>query len=255
MPGSGHRRRGVVLLMLGIGGTVFLIWACTQSQSSSFELLLLFGICVSVPALTISCTNFWQGAQADKLYRSEESLARWTLSYEERQMNAETAYQSEKPSLAVGIIVYGVLVLIGFVFKLIAFQSMNWNLFLLCMLGLAAIVLYFAVVIPWLQRRRMRRDPPDVVIGLYGATLPGQHVLWNRRQLGVVIARVRSVSLVRERDGDVLIVLYEWLERHGFVERSCRIPVPDGKRVEAADAGRKIAEAGGVVFRDETETA
>ena len=73
---------------------------------------------------------------------------------------------------------------------------------------------------------------------------------WNKRQLGMVIARVGAVSLVREGDEDVLIVLYEWLERNGFVERTCRIPVPNGKRAEAADAGQKIAEAGGVKFGD-----
>ena len=253
MPGSGHRRRGFGLLVFGICGTVLLIWACTQSRNPQFELFLLIGVCTSVPPLTIACINFWQGAQADKLYRDKDSLARWTLSQTDQQANADAVYQGEKSNLGVMLIVGAILIALAFAFKMTAFQGMGWDVFLLFLLGIVALILYIALVIPWLKKRRMQSDSPDVVIGLYGAVLPGQYVLWNKRQLGMVAARLGAVSLVRQGDGDVLIVEYETLARSGYVKQSCRIPVPDGKREEAAQAGRKIAEASGVDFCDETK--
>jgi hypothetical protein len=258
MPGSGHTRRGIWLLLLGVCGTALLVWTVisvtTQTKGPYTDLLFIIGGITGILPLTVAGINFWQGAQANKLYRDEAALARWTLSQAEQQANAEAVYQGEKPTHAVLFGANAILIALSFVVKLTAFQNMGWGPFILILLGLMAIILYIWFVIPRLKRRRMRSDSPDVVIGLRGAVLPGQYVLWNKRQAGMVAARLNAVSLVREGGGDVLIVGYETLARGGYVKESCRIPVPDGNRAEAAQAGRKIAETGRVKFRNETET-
>jgi len=187
------------------------------------------------------------------MYRDGASLARWTLSQAERQAYAKATHGANKPAPGVVFGVSAFLIVIAFVLKQTAFQSMGWGVFMLSLLTIMAVMLYVAYVIPWLQKRRAQSDSPDVVIGLHGAVLPGQYVTWNMRQLGMVSARLGSVSLVREDGRDVLIVAYQTLSNSGYTDKDCRIPVPIGKRPEAAQAGRKIAEAGGVDFFDETK--
>lgn len=163
--------------------------------------------------------------------------------------NAEAVYTGEK-SLLGALLGGGLLVGIAFAFKLIAPQIMEWSVFLFIILGLLALVLFVALGLPWLTKRRICRDPPHVAIGLYSAALPGQYVIWHRRQLGMMAERATAVILERDDAGDALTLRYEVMKQSGYEQQSCRIPVPDGKRAEAEDAGRKIAEACGVEFCD-----
>ena len=257
MPGDGHIRRGIGLLLVGVCGMALFVWSVisivTQNKGPYTDGLMIIGGIAGFLPLTIAGVNFFQGTQANKLYRDGAALARWTLSQAEQRENAETVHTAEKPTHAVLFGASAFLIAISVTVKQTAYQSMAWGPFLLILLGFMAIILYIAFVIPWLKKRRMLSDAPDVVIGLNGAVLPGQFVIWNRRQAGMVAALLSAVSLTREGDGDVLTVMYKTLARSGFMNESCRIPVPDGKRAEAAQAGRKIAKAGGVEFRDETE--
>ena len=257
MPGSGHIRRGICLVLLGICGTVFFVWAVdqllSQPQGPNAGIWVSIGLVASFMPLVAAGINFWQGSQANKMYRDETSLARWTLSHAERQAYVKATHDANKPSLGVLLGISAFLVVIAFVLKQTAFQNAGWGVFMLCLLTIMAIMLYVAFVIPWLQKRRMQSDSPDVVIGLHGAVLPGQYVRWNRRQLGMIAARLGAVSLVREGGRDVLTVVYHTLSRAGYMEQRCRIPVPNGKRAEATQAGRKIAEASGVDFCNETK--
>jgi len=238
-------------------GTALLVWAAvqyfTEPQSPDFSFLLAISTVLSFLPLIAAGINFWQGSSANKLYRDGASLARWTLSQAERQVYVTATHGANKPGFGVLFGVSALLIAIAFVLKQTAFQSMGWGVFMLGLLTIMAVGLYVAFVIPWLQKRRMQSDSPDVVIGLHSAVLPGQYVAWNMRQLGMVSTRLSAVFLVREGGRDVLTVVYHTLSRAGYIEQRCHIPVPSGKRAEAVDAGRKIAEASGVDFSDETK--
>lgn len=172
--------------------------------------------------------------------------ARWTLTPQAQDAHAKAVYTGEK-SLLGALIGGGLLVCIALAFKLLAPQAMEWSVFLLIILGLLALVLFVALGLPWLTKRRIRRDPPHVAIGLYSATLL---VIWHRRQMGMMAERAIAVALEQGDAGDALTIKYEVMKQGGYVKQSCRIPVPDGKRAEAEDAGRKIAEACGVEFHN-----
>ena len=108
MPGSGHIRRGICLLLLGVSGTVLFVWAIistfTQTKGPYTDFLMIIGGATSILPLTAAGINFGQGAQANKLYRDEAALARWTLSQAEQQENAEAVYQGGKSSRSAGVV-------------------------------------------------------------------------------------------------------------------------------------------------------
>jgi len=216
-----------------------------------YTFLLLVGVAGSIPPLTFAGICFWLGFEADKLFKDGGALAHWKLSGTQQQVNADVVYAAEKQNRIWAAVTFAILTLIAFALKLTVYRDMAWGLWLLCMLVLMAVCAYVAFVIPWLRRRRMLRDSPDVVIGLYSAVLPGQYVMWNRRSMGMVSSRVLAVTLAREDNEDILTVAYETLQSGRiFVEHSCRIPIPAGNLTQAAQAGQKIAEAGKVTFEN-----
>ncbi len=255
LPGSGHRRRALGFFLVSAAGIALLVRTIVRFPVHGEEWLLTLGIFLSIPPLTWGGITLWMGAKADKLYRDGGTLARWTLTPETQDAHAEAVYEKEKELRGAALAIGGALVALAFVFKLTLFGDMTWEVFMLLMAVLLALLLFVAFGMPWLAKRQMRRDPPEVAIGLYSAALPGQFVIWNMRQMGMVTARVISVTLAKDYAGNALTVRYESFVRTGYQAHDCRIPVPEGKLAEAAEAGRKIAEAGGAEFRDEIPAA
>lgn len=249
MPGRNYRQRAFGFFLAAALGTGLLVLAIARFPEHEEMWLLVVGVFASVPMWTLGCVSLWTAVGVDTLHRKGGALARWTLTPQAQDAHAEAVYTGEK-SLPGALIGGGLLVCIALAFKLLAPQAMEWSVFLLIMLGLLALVLFVALGLPWLTKRRIRRDPPHVAIGLYSAALPGQYVIWHRRQMGMMAERVIAVALEQDDAGDALTIKYEVMKQGGYVKRSCHIPVPDGKRAEAEDAGRKIAEACGIEFHN-----
>lgn len=249
MPGRRYRQTALGFFFAAAAGTGLLILAIARFREHEETWLLLVGIFASVPMWTLGCASLWTAAGINTLHKKGSALAHWTLTPQAQEAHAEAVYTREK-SLLGALIGGGLLAGIAFVFKLVAPQAMEWSVFLFIMLGLLALLLFVALGLPWLTKRRIRRDPPHAAIGLYSAALPGQYVIWHRRQMGMVAERATAVILEQDAAGDALTIQYEVMRQNGYEKRSCRIPVPDGKRAEAEGIGRKIAEACGVEFRN-----
>ena len=244
-----HRSRAFVYFLVAVVGTALLVWACTQRPLS--ELLLLAGIFFSVPMWTLGCVSLWQASAIDKLMKPGNALASWSLSLVQQEAHAQVVYEKEKSQRVGAVIAGGLLFTVALVMKFTTLRDMDWGLFLVCMLGVAAILTYVALVMPWMDRWQSRGDAGDVVIGPCSAVIPGKYVIWHRRQLGMIAEQATAVNLTRDGAGDALMVHYKKKTRYSYTRETCRIPVPDGKQEEAAQVGREIAKACNVIFSDE----
>jgi hypothetical protein len=161
-------------------------------------------------------------------------LAHWTYGPAEWNNFVEADYREERGAKKRLLLLTGVIMAVvgvGFVI----FEPGAGIVVFLVLLGVFLLLALVAVLAPRLQYRRRQRQPAEALVSRDGAWLAGGFHCWN-----AMGARFTD-AVVRVGDGVPAVLLITYIIRGENMEQEVpvRVPVPDGRLVEA----RQVAAA------------
>lgn len=235
----------IVSIVLTFAG-MLMVLAGVIIDDSDFYWMILVGILIGLTSLILSLIFAAQARRLDRLFnRDSELLAYWVFDTSQQKKKVETEYQARKAANKIMLlVVLFFFVVISGLFLIFGFD--DWSeagLFLAIMFGVAGLITLAALLAPGTARRRMQRASPEVFIGPYSAWVMGEYTQWK-----APMTRLNRVLLRRNEQDLVIDVDFSILQRYGYQQHHCRIPVAAGFEDEAIRAALSIASVNKVAF-------
>jgi len=232
----------IVLTLLG----ALMLLAGILLDSYDFYWMILVGLLIGLSFLILSLIFAAQARRLDRLFnRDRELLAYWTFDMSQQEKKVEQEYQSRKSANKIMLlVVLFFFVVISILFLIFGFDDLSEaGLFLAIMFGIAGLISLVALLAPGAARRRMRRSSPEVFVGPYSAWVMGEYTQWK-----APMTRLNRVLLRRDKQDLVIDIDFSSLQRYGYQQHHCRIPVAAGHEDEGARAAMDIASINKVAF-------
>lgn len=216
------------------------------SDDNDFYWMILVGILIGLSFLILSLMFAAQARRLDRLFnRDSELLAYWVFDSSQQEKKVEKEYQARKAANKIMLlVVLFFFIVISGLFLIFGFD--DWSeagLFLAIMFSVAGLIALVALLAPGTARRRMRRASPEVYVGPYSAWVMGEYTQWK-----APLTRLNRVLMRRDKQDLVIDVDFSILQRYGYQQHHCRIPVAAGFEDEATRAAMNIASINKVSF-------
>ena len=225
---------------------ILMIVAGMMIDDFNFYWLILVGLLISLTFLILSLMFASQARRLNRLFsRDSELLAYWAFDATQQETKVEKEYQARKSiNRILLLVVLFFFIVIGGLFLAFGFDDLSEaGLFLAIMLGVLGSITLAALLAPEIARRRMRRSPPEVFVGPYSAWIMGEYTQWK-----APMTRLNKVLLCQDKRDLIIDVDFSILQRYGYQQHHCRIPVATGHEDEAGRAAMSIASINRVEF-------
>ena len=244
MPKNNAKKWTVISAIITVIG-IAMIFAGFILDDYDFFWMIMVGFMLALTFLICFFMFIGQARRLDSMFKNSGLLAHWRFNPTEQQEKIKTEYMERKSrNKILLLIIIGFFVLFGGIFAVFGFDDLEEALPFLGMMGaILAFICIVALAAPGSAYRKMKKSPPEVFVGPFSAWVMGEYTQWK-----APMTRIRSVRFIPGDDGVVLEVQYDILQRYGFQQHECRIPVPQGCEEEAGRVGRSIAGANNIQY-------
>lgn len=248
MPKNNARRWMVISVIITVI-SFFMIVAGFVLDDYNYYWMIMVGLMLGITFFICFFVFLSQARRLDNLFKNIDLLAHWRFEPAEQRQKVETEYRERKSynKMLIAIMTF-FFVVIGGIFIVFGFDDPDDALFFfLMMLGILILLFVVAFTAPVLMRARMKKSPPEVFVGPFGAWVMGEYTQWN-----APMTTLTDVALVNDEEtGELVIAVnYEIIQRYGPQLNCCRIPVPRGKEAEAREVALKISQLNNVPFSE-----
>ena len=235
----------IISIVLTLAGLLMILVGSVSNDSDTYWMILV-GILIGLSFLILSLMFAAQARRLDRLFRRDsELLAYWAFDSSQQEKKVEQEYQARKAANKIMLlVVLFFFVVISGLFLIFGFD--DWSeagLFLAIMFGIAGLIVLVALLAPGTARRRMQRASPEVFIGPYSAWVMGEYTQWK-----APLTRLNRVLMRRDKQDLVIDIDFSILQRYGYQQHHCRIPVAADFEDDAIRAAMTIASINKVAF-------
>jgi hypothetical protein len=245
MPKNNAKTWTFISIILTLIGALMCV-AGFQLDDTDWFWLIIVGFIVGLTFFILIFVFASQARRLGRLFnRQGELLAHWTFDMTQHTEKAEKEYQARKTgNRKLLLIIVAMFVIISGLFLVFAFDDISEaGFFVAIMLGALTIIILAALLAPGIAYRKMLASSPEVFIGPVSAWVMGEYTQWK-----APMTRLNKVLLMNNAGSLIINIDYSILQRYGYQQHDCRIPVPAGREAEALQVATTIAGINQVQF-------
>ena len=244
MPKNNAKKWAIISIIITIIGIVMTA-AGFMLDNYDFFWMIMVGLLLGLTFLICFFIFIGQARRLDRMFNNQDLLVHWTFDSSQQLVKAEAEYKARKKRnrILLLIIIIFFVVISGF-FLAFGFDDFDdAGVFLAIMGGTLLIICIAALSAPGAAYRKMKNSPPDVFVSPFSAWVMGEYTQWK-----APMTRIVGVHFINIEGNLFIEVQYEILQRYGYQQHVCHIPVPVGCEQQAGWVAQSIASANSVPF-------
>jgi len=244
MPKNNAKKWAIISSILTIIGIIMVI-AGILLDDYNFYWMIMVGLLLGLTFLICFFMFIGQAKRLDRMFQKKELLAHWTFDTTEQMVKVEAEYRERKKrNRALLLIVVAFFVVISGIFVVFGFDDLEEALGFLAIMGsVLLLIVIVALAAPGSAYRKMKKSPPEVFVSPFSAWVMGEYTQWK-----APMTRITGVSFISIESNLFIEVQYEILQRYGYQQHVCHIPIPVGSEEQANWVAQTIASVNNVPY-------